>query len=248
MRGGPCGHRVERRDERGDESVRPVMVAGPRPLSPREAMDDRVRNRGREAVFRREAARSSRHAPCATGRPSSVNRIRALIGRLSGVGCSPVHIPQHDPEDLEPRMRSLTPRCLSLAAWIALAFIGAPIASAQITAESPASTEKAPVLTRPGSAGLARGVNFGNMLEGPFEGAWGLTVEEVFFDKVVEAEMDHIRLPVKLDVSHGHRAALHDRSGVHGPRRVVPRSGRGAGAQGHPQRAPLRRTERGPGG
>jgi len=43
---------------------------------------------------------------------------------------------------------------------------------------------------------LARGVNFGNMLEGPFEGAWGLTVEERFFDAAVDAGMDHIRLPV----------------------------------------------------
>ena len=43
---------------------------------------------------------------------------------------------------------------------------------------------------------LARGVNFGNMLEAPFEGAWGLTVEERFFDIAVQAGMDHIRLPV----------------------------------------------------
>jgi endoglucanase len=43
---------------------------------------------------------------------------------------------------------------------------------------------------------LGRGVNFGNMLEGPFEGAWGLTVEERFFDAVRDAGMRHIRLPV----------------------------------------------------
>ena len=45
-------------------------------------------------------------------------------------------------------------------------------------------------------SGLNRGVNFGNMLEAPSEGAWGLTVQEVFFDKVVEGGFDHIRLPV----------------------------------------------------
>ena len=43
---------------------------------------------------------------------------------------------------------------------------------------------------------LGRGVNFGNMLEAPFEGAWGLTVEERFFDVAVQAGMEHIRLPV----------------------------------------------------
>jgi hypothetical protein len=47
-----------------------------------------------------------------------------------------------------------------------------------------------------GYPGLNRGVNFGNMLEAPFEGAWGLTMREEFFDKVVEGGFDHIRLPV----------------------------------------------------
>jgi endoglucanase len=49
------------------------------------------------------------------------------------------------------------------------------------------------------SSGLRRGVNFGNMLEAPeapVEGQWGFTVQEIFFDKVVEAGLDHIRLPV----------------------------------------------------
>lgn len=46
------------------------------------------------------------------------------------------------------------------------------------------------------SAQLGRGVNFGNMLEAPNEGEWGLFVEEIFFDKAVEAGFDHIRLPV----------------------------------------------------
>ena len=46
------------------------------------------------------------------------------------------------------------------------------------------------------TAQLGRGVNFGNMLEAPNEGEWGLFVEEIFFDKAVEAGFDHIRLPV----------------------------------------------------
>ena len=46
------------------------------------------------------------------------------------------------------------------------------------------------------TAGLGRGVNFGNMLEAPNEGEWGLFVEEIFFDKVVEVGMDHVRIPI----------------------------------------------------
>jgi len=46
------------------------------------------------------------------------------------------------------------------------------------------------------SAGLGKGVNFGNMLEAPYEGAWGLVVEPEFFTRVVEAGFDHIRIPV----------------------------------------------------
>jgi hypothetical protein len=44
--------------------------------------------------------------------------------------------------------------------------------------------------------GFNRGVNFGNMLEAPNEGDWGLTVEERFFNRVVEAGFDHVRLPI----------------------------------------------------
>lgn len=43
---------------------------------------------------------------------------------------------------------------------------------------------------------LGRGINFGNMLEPPYEGAWGLTLREEFFDKAVEAGFGHIRLPI----------------------------------------------------
>ena len=43
---------------------------------------------------------------------------------------------------------------------------------------------------------LHRGVNFGNMLESPNEGEWGLTVKEEYFDLVKEAGFDFVRLPV----------------------------------------------------
>jgi aryl-phospho-beta-D-glucosidase BglC (GH1 family) len=43
---------------------------------------------------------------------------------------------------------------------------------------------------------LGRGVNFGNALEGPSEGAWGVTLQTEFFALVKEGGFDSIRLPV----------------------------------------------------
>jgi endoglucanase len=47
------------------------------------------------------------------------------------------------------------------------------------------------------AAALDRGVNFGNMLEPPNEGEWGLTVIEEFFDAAVNGGFDTVRLPVR---------------------------------------------------
>lgn len=47
------------------------------------------------------------------------------------------------------------------------------------------------------AAQLGRGVNFGNMLEAPTEGAWGLTMQEEYFDLVKEAGFQTVRLPVR---------------------------------------------------
>lgn len=44
---------------------------------------------------------------------------------------------------------------------------------------------------------LHRGVNFGNMLEAPNEGEWGLFVQEEYFDLVKDAGIDFVRLPVR---------------------------------------------------
>jgi endoglucanase len=43
---------------------------------------------------------------------------------------------------------------------------------------------------------LGRGVNFGNALEAPSEGEWGMRLEPEFFELVEEARFDTIRLPV----------------------------------------------------
>lgn len=44
---------------------------------------------------------------------------------------------------------------------------------------------------------LGRGVNFGNMLEAPTEGEWGITMEESYFDLVKAGGFNTIRLPVR---------------------------------------------------
>jgi len=47
------------------------------------------------------------------------------------------------------------------------------------------------------ASAIGRGVNFGNMLEAPTEGAWGLTVTDDFIDKAAAAGFTAVRLPVR---------------------------------------------------
>lgn len=47
------------------------------------------------------------------------------------------------------------------------------------------------------AAALGRGVNFGNMLEPPREGDWGLTVEQRFIDLLDGGAFPSVRLPVR---------------------------------------------------
>src|SRR4051794_8716134 len=44
---------------------------------------------------------------------------------------------------------------------------------------------------------LGRGVNFGNALEAPNEGDWGVKIEDEFFAKIKAAGFDHVRVPTK---------------------------------------------------
>nr|7VT4_A Chain A, Endoglucanase H [Meiothermus taiwanensis WR-220]7VT4_B Chain B, Endoglucanase H [Meiothermus taiwanensis WR-220] len=53
---------------------------------------------------------------------------------------------------------------------------------------------------------LGRGVNLGNALEAPWEGAWGVRLEEGFFELIREAGFKTIRLPVSW-THHAGRAA-----------------------------------------
>ena len=82
---------------------------------------------------------------------------------------------------LRPTPKNLTSAVVALVSFLILAVIGSP-------------SQAQPTVTL--DAGLGRGINFGNMLEAPYEGAWGLTVQPDFFLRVAEAGFDHIRLPV----------------------------------------------------
>jgi endoglucanase len=44
---------------------------------------------------------------------------------------------------------------------------------------------------------LGRGVNLGNALEAPREGAWGVTLKEEYFQLIAEAGFDTVRVPIR---------------------------------------------------
>jgi endoglucanase len=69
-----------------------------------------------------------------------------------------------------------------------------------ITAYPPLANDAAPGASATAAAtatAIGRGVNFGNMLEAPTEGAWGLTVTDDFVDKTSAAGFTSVRLPVR---------------------------------------------------
>ena len=80
-----------------------------------------------------------------------------------------------------------------------LSLIGASLVLCQSAfgqmAASPQTPQTPAAKAKPVSP-LGTGVNFGNMLEAPSEGAWGLTVEERFFDAAAASGIEHIRLPI----------------------------------------------------
>src|SRR5438270_10536777 len=44
---------------------------------------------------------------------------------------------------------------------------------------------------------LGRGINFGNALEAPKEGEWGVTLKAEYFQAIKKAGFDSVRLPLK---------------------------------------------------
>ncbi len=75
-----------------------------------------------------------------------------------------------------------------LAAMVSLAALAAGAA--------PAEKDAPPSGIHPANKRLGRGVNLGNALEAPREGAWGVTLKPEYFQAIKEAGFDTIRLPV----------------------------------------------------
>src|SRR5262249_4330280 len=56
---------------------------------------------------------------------------------------------------------------------------------------------------------LGRGINLGNGLDGPQEGAWGVTLEADYFRLIKEAGFDSVRIPVRWS-AHANTTAPYD--------------------------------------
>ena len=46
------------------------------------------------------------------------------------------------------------------------------------------------------SKNIGRGINFGNALESPIEGAWGLTIKEFYIQAIADLGFNSVRLPI----------------------------------------------------
>jgi endoglucanase len=78
--------------------------------------------------------------------------------------------------------------------------VSGPAAIPDINAYPPMASDAAPGASANAVAtakAIGRGVNFGNMLEAPTEGAWGLTVTDDFIEKAAAAGFTAVRLPVR---------------------------------------------------
>ena len=56
---------------------------------------------------------------------------------------------------------------------------------------------------------LGRGINLGNALDGPREGAWGVTLEADYFRVIKEAGFNSVRIPIRWS-AHASTAAPYD--------------------------------------
>jgi len=91
------------------------------------------------------------------------------------------------------------PLWLSLLAVLIMAGCASPMRG-NLEAYPPMASDKAPGAS-PKALQLAKdlgaGINFGNMLEAPSEGDWGLTVRPDFLDAATQAGFRTVRLPVR---------------------------------------------------
>ena len=75
---------------------------------------------------------------------------------------------------------------------------GTPPTETAVLEPTPVPTETpVPTGVAAQAARLGRGVNLGNALEGPEEGAWGMVIEDAFFGLIREAGFDTVRVPIR---------------------------------------------------
>ncbi len=93
-------------------------------------------------------------------------------------------------------MRSLS--LFSLPAFCSLALFGIAL---------PLGAQTTPVTADSGQAALfqelGRGINLGNALEAPKEGAWGVTLQDGYFDAIAKAGFTTIRVPMRWSAHAG---------------------------------------------
>ena len=77
----------------------------------------------------------------------------------------------------------------------------APAAQSSSAAAAPLPKNLArpePIAISPPLPGFSRGINLGNCLDAPQEGAWGTRISEKHFEMAKQAGFDHVRLPVRF--------------------------------------------------
>jgi len=86
-------------------------------------------------------------------------------------------------------------------AFCCLAFFGIAL---PLRAQTPPAAPVSPLVPAPADPGqsalfqeLGRGINLGNALEAPKEGAWGVTLQERYFDAIEKAGFTTIRVPIR---------------------------------------------------
>jgi len=76
--------------------------------------------------------------------------------------------------------------------FLSLLIIGWRIPGTNANGNSPADDSKAFQRNK----NIGRGINFGNALEAPFEGAWGLTIKESYVQAIADSGFNSVRLPI----------------------------------------------------
>jgi endoglucanase len=95
------------------------------------------------------------------------------------------------------------PRTLSLAILLCTPLAGC-IPDVPPPSPGPAPARSPGPAGAPGVPSLKRGMNVGNGLDAPSEGAWGVTLEPPLFEAIAAAGFDHVRIPIRFS---GHAAA-----------------------------------------